>query len=211
MNSIYFFSFIILIKISKKMKLFKQIPTFIIVFGFLLIYAQSEYGLNGGVNFGVGIIGIGAILLGMEEILSRYGSYATSGQDSTQSEAFRGIVAIMSGLSFLIAGFGAIIYSAISFLGWNEAALGFIKNRPSSLLLFGGLFTAFFAFTLMIGSEEDKRSTAAVIKNIPKKLFGILLQAASGALLVLGAIEVISPVAFDGIIQQALNSIRPGF
>ena len=78
------------------------------------------------------------------------------------------------------------------------------------VLVFGGLMTVAFGFTLLLGSQEDRRSLLAVIGSLPARVFGIAVLAVGGGLNLLVLLEIVFPAWFDSLVASFKTS-RPSY
>ena len=150
---------------------------------------------------GLAILGVTAILIGLEGIIrrrivlgSRYHSHGV--------ETYLGLVATAQGSLFLLLGAFFVAVGVVAYLNTGRSLfLYFVRNPGLPLLIFGA--SCFLAATVaMLGSIEQKQGAKWVIlldlltsRLLPGLILIVIGLAASG----LGLFEIVAPQAFDQI------------
>ncbi len=183
--------------------------TIVAVAGFLAIYAESKLGFSNGTLIGIGLLGVAAILWGIEEILKREAYVAADNQESGLIETFRGVAAAMSGLVLLLIGIALVVSSILGLSGLGNFALEFIKNRPGILLIFLGALGIAYSFQLIVGSPQSNNGFWKIIASVPARLFGIFIFLLGLGLIFSGIFEVFLPDRFQQIFQSLIQYFSP--
>lgn len=148
---------------------------------------------------GIAILGVTAILVGLEGIIkrrivlgSRYNRYGV--------ETYLGLAATAQGMLFLFLGAFFVAVAVVAYLNTGRSLfLYFVRNPGLPLLIFGvGCFLA--ATVAIFGSVEQKQGAKWIILLdllTSRLLPGLILILLGLAATLLGLFEIVAPHAFD--------------
>jgi hypothetical protein len=154
---------------------------------------------------GLGLIGIGISLLGLEAIVTREAIFTY--EESNTQETYTGVSAVLWGVCFVLIGLGVLGGVIVHVSGAGAAVVDHLGRHPGWALVYGGVVVITFAIPGIIGSHEERQSKLALLGSVPGRLFAMSLTAIAIAALTLGMLELMTPSGFDEVMQQIQSSL----
>jgi hypothetical protein len=188
------------------------VPIITFVSGFLFIYLGSEYEIPLLIHFALIPIGFAVLVWGVEAIKEKHSNYAIGEVSSaTRDETFTGFAAMADGLVLAVVGFVIICSGIIFLLGLGGFFIEFIRTHPGIIFVLGGLLTAAYGITLILGSQQSNRNTISKVASLPKRFFGLILFGLGICAILLGILEIFDHTSYASIIVNIKNSYLSTF
>jgi hypothetical protein len=165
-------------------------------------YWQARYPVA---NAGALTLGLGAVIGGLETIISRRIHFT---DQSGWSTAYGGLAAAGWGLTFVAMGAIFLLFGATRSAGREEIYLNLIVHRPSVALLPLGFFLFGTGMAGIIGPMEGRLTGLERLISILNRAPAVILLAMSLAALGVGGLEFALPAAFDRLFE-ALTGVKP--
>ena len=153
---------------------------------------------KGFFHFGIGVIGAGIALGGLESVLTRRVGFRLQ-EDA--GEDYSGFPAVIVGLMALLAGAAVIGSAYLHAEGHWYKVLNDLARHPGPALVASGLFIAGAGVLLMFNPSERSGLVWMLFVRGPRFLLGIALLLGGLAVVALGAWEFVQPQAFDRFIR----------
>jgi hypothetical protein len=157
-------------------------------------------------TIGLGLLGVGIILLGLDSIITCEAIFQH--EESYTTETYTGFSAVVWGVCFVLVGLGIVSGAVIYGIGKDEAVLAHIGQHPGLALIYAGAIVLTMAIPGIIGSHEENRSRLALLGSVPGRLFAMLLTTTAALVLLAGVYELVSPTGFDELMQQIQSSLH---
>ena len=167
--------------------------------GIVAIVAGPFFGLPKGFQLGVGLVGAGIALGGIEAVLTRRMPFRPS-EDAY--EVYAGPTALIVGLMALAIGAGVIAAAYLLAEGQWHSTLHYLTRRPAPLLAAAGLLVIGFGVLMMLNPRGSSGLAWRIFVYAPQWLAGVVLIAAGVAGIGLGAWEWLEPRAFDDLVRR---------
>ncbi|MFZ6026814.1 MAG: hypothetical protein ACOYYS_03780 [Chloroflexota bacterium] len=176
-----------------------RLLVFIVFFlgGGVTLYLGVEYHLPPLTGLGMAGFSGGLIFLGAETIIKR--KSVESDTDTGHVATYRGCSAVLSGILWVVLGIILGVLAVPVALGMHEALFGWLAVHPGLALLAFGLAAVAYGGHTLLGSEEQKASVWAFLGSLPARVFALVILLIGLALLAAGALEIVFPVLFDGL------------
>jgi len=148
---------------------------------------------KGFFHFGIGVIGAGIALGGLESILTRrvgFRLHEDSGED------YSGFPAVIVGLMALLVGAVVIGSAYLHAEGHWHKVVNDLARHPGPALVASGLFFAGAGTLVMFGGGDSP-----LLVRVLKFLLGAALLLAGLGVVALGAWEFVQPQAFDRFVR----------
>jgi hypothetical protein len=182
--------------------------------GILLAVGASLLSLSPVIGIGVTIAGLGIMVGGVSDVLTRWASLSDSGLESAspfyQYESYRGLMAVASGV-FRVLLQGLIVVEGLAYtLGLEKQLLTYLKELPGIVLLGAGLLMTAYGLISVIETTESAphRSPGRFLLSVPEYLVGIVLFVLGIAAITAGGLEVLAPRTFDRLLHQLTQILR---
>jgi hypothetical protein len=173
----------------------------LLVLGMALIKI-AEYVSIPPVLIYIGLIfgGIGIIAMSIGDI--RSGESRFYDAETSTSETYRGLGALMWSFLFILLGMGLIAAGIILLMDVGDAVVAFIKARPGSTMVITGLFMIVYGVPNILGSVEEHQSIGRFLASVPGRMFSVVLVLIGVLIIILGGWEIVAPAAFDSAVHQ---------
>ena len=159
----------------------------------------AYFGLTHGDSFlaGSGLLslGIGLILIGINDIVTRE---SVEQDDAGYITTYRGWSAIFGGILWIVLGIAVLVGAIAVFFGQQGALLQWVGKHPGIGLIGAGLVALSFGGRMLFGAEEQKDSALPFLISLPGRVFGLLLIFLGVVLLATGILEILFPSVFQG-------------
>jgi len=169
--------------------------------GVLFLFLGQRLALNILTYAGFGLMGVVAIVIGLQAIVSRQ-MVQISRYNRRANETYVGVAAIAEGIIFIMMGFLLIGIALVAYLNsGRELFLHFVRH-PGLILLIFGLFLLMTAISAIVGTVEEKEGGLfEVLLNLfaSRLLPGLILIALATGAIALGLLEIVSPMTFDNL------------
>jgi hypothetical protein len=153
---------------------------------------------KGFYHFGVGLIGAGIALGGLESVMRRRLGFRLS-EDGYND--YDGVPAFIVGLMTLLIGAAVIGAAYLHAEGRWQSTIDMLLRRPGPVLLAAGFLFAGLG-TLFLFNPGGREGTAyLVLVRLPKALIGLVLLIGGFGFAALGAWEFAQPQAFDRFVR----------
>ena len=196
---------------GNKLGLFQVI---LVASGILLAAGASLLSLSPVIGIGVAIAGLGIMMGGVSDVLTRWASLSDSSLESAspsyQYESYRGLVAVASGV-FRVLLQGLIVVEGLAYtLGLEKHLLTYLKELPGIVLLGAGLPMTAYGLLSVIETTQPAphRSPGRFLLSVPERLVGIVLFVLGIAAIAAGGLEVLDPRTFDRLLHQLTQTLR---
>jgi hypothetical protein len=189
---------------SRRWKLLLLAP---LVIGGLLWAVGTQQPESPLTVIGLGVIGIGISLLGLEAIVTREAIFTY--EESNNQETYTGFSAVTWGVCFVLIGLGVTGGVIVHALGVGAALIERLGRHPGLALIYGGAVALTFALPGLIGSHEENRSRLALLGSVPGRIFALLFTTTAALIVLAGIYEVVSPTGFDSTMQQIWIMLHP--
>jgi hypothetical protein len=156
---------------------------------------------------GLGLIGIGISLLGLEAIVTREAIFTY--EESNAQETYTGFSAVTWGVCFVLIGLGVTGGVIVHMSGAGAAAVDHLGRHPGWALVYAGAIVITFAIPGVIGSHEERQSNLALLGSVPGRIFALLLTTTAALIVLAGIYELVSPTGFDSAMQQIWIMLHP--
>ena len=181
-----------------------------------LMFAADRLGLPALTFAGVTVLGVTALVVGVQVIVRREAFFLPSGRDSLRrrAESYSGLAAQIWGVMFVL--FGLILLGVgVIGLGNPGQAFGFLEQALDTsagwgalLFIIGVFVTLYGAARLLAGGAHTSGSSARLqLRDMGYRLFGFVVLVAGLALLGLGYILFASPETLTGLLGQWLPAV----
>lgn len=181
-----------------------------------LMFAADRLGLPALTFAGVIVLGVTAIVVGIQVIVTREAFFLPTGDQSLRrrAESYSGLAAQIWGVMFVLFGLIFIGVGVIG-LGNPEGAFGFVEQALETsagwgaLLFVIGVFITLYGFTrLLAGGAHTSGSSARLqLRDMVYRLFGFVVLVAGLLLLALGYILFASPETLTSLLGQWLPTL----
>jgi hypothetical protein len=189
---------------SRRWKLLRLAP---LVGGGLLWAVGTQQPESPLTVIGLGLIGIGISLLGLESIVTREAIFTY--EESNNQETYTGFSAILWGACFVLIGLGVLGGVIVHVSGVSAAVVDHLGRHPGWALVYAGAIAITFAIPGIIGSHEERQSKLALLGSVPGRIFWLFIAAGALCALALGVLELVTPAGFDEAMQQIQLAINP--
>jgi hypothetical protein len=160
---------------------------------------------RGFFHFGIGLIGAGIVLGGVESILTRRVGFRLQ-EDS--GEDYSGTPAVIVGLMALLVGAAVVGAAYLHAEGRWHATLNALARHPAPALIAAGLFVAGAGTLLLFMPGGREGLVWMVLVRAPRLLLGVALLLGGFALVALGGWEFAQPLAFDRLIRSLPSQLH---
>lgn len=153
---------------------------------------------RGFFHFGVGLIGAGIALGGVESILTRrvgFRLHEDSGED------YSGPPAVIVGLMALLVGAAVVAAAYLIAEGQWNTTLNALMRRPGPALIAAGSFVAGAGMLLLFIPGGREGLVRTLLVRAPRLLLGVVLLLGGFAVVALGGWEFVQPQAFDRFVR----------
>jgi hypothetical protein len=157
-------------------------------------------------NVGFLVLGAGAMIGGLETMITRR-IHMTP--EHGHGHLYQGLAAGGVGLSFVALGFGLALFGYTGAAGAERAFFALLLRRPGLVLLPVGLFLFGGGLAVVIGATQGRRSGLLRVIAILDRAPGVVLLLMGTAALAVGALELLSPALFDGIVRDVTGVTSP--
>ncbi len=178
-----------------------------LLIGAAVLFAVGEqYPESPVLTIGLGLLGLGVIISGVDSILTREAIFQY--EETTTTDTYTGFSAVVWGICFVLIGLAILGASVTHGLGVDKLVLASITQHPGLALVYGSGVAFTFAIPGIIGSHEQRRSKLALFVSLPGRFFWLLILMAAIAMLLLGVLDLIAP-SFVAALVQYLKSLLP--
>ena len=160
---------------------------------------------RGFFHFGIGLIGVGVALGGLESILTRRVGFRLQ-EDA--GEDYSGLPAVIVGLMALLVGAVVIGSAYLHAEGHWYKVLNDLARHPGPALVASGLFVAGAGVLLMFNPSGRAGLVSMLLVRGPRFLLGLVLLLGGLAVVVLGAWEFVQPNAFDRFVRTLPSQLH---
>jgi hypothetical protein len=160
---------------------------------------------SGFFHFGVGLIGIGFALGGLESVMQRRIGFRMS-DDGYQD--YDGVPALIVGSMALLVGAAIIAAAYLHAEGQWSATLNTLARRPGPALGAAGFLLGGTGVLMMLSPRGRQGWAWALLVRAPKILLGLALLLAGLAVIALGAWEFVQPLAFDRFVRTLPSELH---
>lgn len=154
---------------------------------------------------GLGLIGIGISLLGLESIVTREAIFTY--EESNAQETYTGFSAVTWGVCFVLIGLGVLGGVIVHVSGAGAAVVDHLGRHPGWALVYAGAIVITFALPGIIGSHEERQSKLALLGSVPGRIFWLFIAVVALCALALGVLELIAPAGFDDLLHRIQASL----
>ncbi|HTP10611.1 MAG TPA: hypothetical protein VMP08_20295, partial [Anaerolineae bacterium] len=140
---------------------------------------------------GVGLLGLGVIISGVDSIITREAIFQY--EESTTTDTYTGFSAVVWGICFVLIGLAILGAGVVHGVGADKLVLNFLGQYPGLALIYGSIVAFTFAIPGIIGSHEQRQSRWAIFISIPGRFFWLFIMVVAIAVLALGVLALISP------------------
>lgn len=173
--------------------------------GILGIVASKIFGLPKGVDLGIGLIGLGFALAGLEAIISRQMSmrFSDYGWDD-----WMGAPSVIAGMMQVLIGL-AVIGSAyaLNFGQWTQL-LNFLSHRPGPLMAGVGLLMLGLGLVIIIVADRYGGKLRFIFVGLPRITFGVVFLVAGIAIVAAGTWEWFHHPSFERFAEGTAQQLK---
>jgi hypothetical protein len=170
-----------------------------VVLGIIGIVASQFAGVpRGFFHFGVGLIGVGIGLGGLESVLQRRVAFRVS-EDGYQD--YDGLPALIVGLMALLVGAAIVAAAYLLAEGRWQATIEALLRRPGALLIAAGFLVGGAGALFLVNPGGRQGLAWTLLVRAPRVLLGLVLLVAGFGGMALGAWEFVQPAAFDRFLR----------
>jgi hypothetical protein len=145
-------------------------------------------------GFGLLGVGIGLILIGINDIVTR----ESVEQDEVGNvTTYRGWSAIFGGVLWVVLGIAVFICAIAVLLGQQKPLLHWITLHPGIGLVGLGLDLMAYGSHDLLGAEEERSSALSYLGSLPGRIFAFFLILIGLALVAAGTVEILFPAIFQ--------------
>jgi len=149
-------------------------------------------------HFGIGLIGIGIALGGLESVLQRRVGFRMSEDGYSDYEGFP---AIILGLMTLFIGAAIVGAAYLLAQGRWHATIEALLRRPGPVLIAAGLLFAGMGAIFLVNPGGRSGLVWTLFVRAPKVVLGLALLVSGFALAGMGGWEFVQPQAFDRFVR----------
>lgn len=148
-------------------------------------------------GLGVVVCGVGVIILGADALIRRE---SIEQDEAGYVSTYRGCSAILIGILWVVIGLIVSVSGLVILVRQQKHLLQWLTEHPGLALIAIGLVMLAYGGQELIGSEEQRSSALAILGSLPARVFGLLLVLAGLTCFAAGAIEILLPAVFQGMI-----------
>lgn len=174
--------------------------------GLLLIIAADRFDLPVLIGPGLLLFAAGVGAAGLDAITRRH--TVERNQATHRTTTFVGAAAVLIGVALIVFALGFAVAGAGYLLGAEDRLIALLRERPGSALLALGCVSAAGGGARVLGARDWRGSAGRFLASIPERFGALLLLMAGVALLAAGALEVVSPAAFDRLVDPLIAPFR---
>jgi hypothetical protein len=156
---------------------------------------QYENSLMAGL--GLMVAGAGVIILGANALITRE---SIEEDEVGYRSTYRGCSAIFIGILWVVVGLIVSISGLVILVRQQKHLLEWLAEHPGLALIAIGLIMLAYGGQELLGSEEQRSSTLAILGSLPARFFGLLMVICGLVLLAAGLLEIFFPAVFQGLI-----------
>jgi hypothetical protein len=194
-------------------------PVVLFFLAVILMFAADRLGLPALRFAAVIVIGLTAVLSGIQFIITREAFFLPSGRDSLRrrAESYSGLAAQIWGLIFVLFG---LIFIGIGVIGSAnpEGGFSFVERALETatgwgvLLMVIGVFVTLYGATRVLagGAHTSGASAWLQLRDMGYRLFGFVVVVVGLLLLAVGYLLFASPETLTGWIEQWRPTLDAG-
>jgi hypothetical protein len=190
-------------------KLFAWLPIVLFFAAAGSMFAADQLALPALTFAGLMLLGLCAVLSGIQVVVTRQAFFLPSGSQSLRrrAESYSGPAAQLWGVFFVLFG---LIFLAVGVLGLRAPGqvFSFVEQALETpagwgaLLFTGGIFVTLYSLTrILAGGASTGAGIQAQLRDVGYRLFGGVVLLIGLSLLALGFILFTSPETLTGLIQ----------
>lgn len=187
------------------MRLLAFIQFTTVIIGIIAVIAGHFFALPKGVHLGVGLIGAGITLGGLESVITQRMCFRTW---DDKYQAYAGAPAMIVGLMALLIGTMLVAAAYVLTDGLWNSTLNYLMRRPAPVLIAAGLLLMGVGVLMMLNPHGRRSLVWTLLVRVPRSLLGIIVVAGGLAGIGLGAWEWLDPVAFDRFVKNLPQQIN---
>lgn len=187
------------------MRLLAFIQFTTVIIGIIAVIAGHFFALPKGVHLGVGLIGAGITLGGLESVITQRMCFRTW---DDKYQAYAGAPAMIVGLMALLIGTMLVAAAYVLTDGLWNSTLNYLMRRPAPVLIAAGLLLMGVGVLMMLNPHGRRSLVWTLLVRVPRSLLGIIVVAGGLAGIGLGAWEWLEPVAFDRFVKNLPQQIN---
>jgi len=187
------------------MRLLAFIQFATVTIGIIALIAGHFFELPKGVHLGVGMIGAGITLGGLESVITRR-MFFRAWED--KYEAYAGAPALIAGLMALLIGTALIAAAYLLTDGLWNSTLDYLTRRPWPVLIATGMLLVGAGVLMMLNPQGRRGLAWTLLVRVPRLLLGLFVLVGGLAGIGLGAWEWREPIAFDRLVKNLPQKIN---
>jgi hypothetical protein len=180
------------------MRLLAFIQFATVIIGVIAVSAGHFFSLAKGVHLGLGLIGAGKALGGLESVITQRMSFRTW---EDKFEAYAGTPAMIVGLMALFVGTTLVAAAYLLADGQWNSTLNYLMRRPAPVLISAGLLLMGGGILMMLNPLGRRGLVWTLLVRVPRSLLGFIFVLGGLAGMGLGAWERLEPMAFDRFVK----------
>ncbi|MBE0627797.1 MAG: hypothetical protein IH606_23645 [Burkholderiales bacterium] len=181
------------------MRLLAFIQFTTVMIGIIAAIAGHFFALPKGVHLGVGLVGAGIALGGLESIVTRRMCFRAW---DDKYEAYAGTPALIAGFMALLVGTVLVAAAYVLTEGLWNSTLNYLMRRPAPVLIAAGSLLLGAGVLMMLNPQGRSGLAWMLLVRVPRSLLGFLVVLGGLAGIGLGAWEWLEPVAFDRFVKN---------
>ena len=176
-----------------------------ILAGIAGIVAGQFFGVPGGLNLGIFLVGAAIALGGVESVTTGRMGFRSA---DDQWEAYAGTPALIVGLMALLIGAAVIGCAYLLADGTWPSTLARLARRPGPLLLGGGLLAVGGGVLMMLNPRGRRGWGWTLLVRVPRAIAGFLIVFAGLTAVALGIWEVFEPRAYQDFVAAGAREVE---
>jgi hypothetical protein len=170
-----------------------------ILVGIIAMIAGRFFALHKGFELGLGMVGAGVALGGLEGVVTQRMGLRSS-EDAY--EAYGGTPALIFGLLLLLGGAATIAAAYLLADGLWSSTVAYLTRRPAGLLAAAALLLVGIGVLMMLNPKGPGSFLWTLLVYLPRALIGLIVVLAGIAAIALAAWEFLDPRAFDDFVGK---------
>lgn len=195
------------------------LPILLFFLAVILMFAADRLGRPGLRYAAVFVIGVTAVIAGIQVIITREAFFLPSGRNSLRrrAESYSGLAAQIWGMIFVLFG---LIFIGIGVIGFSnpERGFSFVERALETaagwgiLLIVIGVFVTLYGATRVLagGAHTSSSSAWLQLRDIGYRLFGFVVLVVGLLLLGVGYLLFTSPETLTGLLEQWRPTLDAG-
>lgn len=188
------------------------ISSLLLVIGILMLAGGRYLGINPLTYGGLALLGGGILALGLQAILT--GSIRLRSRRRRSTATYGGIMARGFGVIFVLVGLGFIAASFLLLTGSDRLFTTLLGRFAQGdlgggiLIVALGIGACVWSLGSIVGSNEQRSSTGALLFSLPGRIFGVLWFLIGLGVIGFGALKIVAPQTLDAWYQTLLAAAR---